>query len=602
MVKHTFYLKKTVFSSFICFCIVFFLTTSGNADNNIQSPPHTVTVQGIHLSDITEKFYEHSLLNKIQEGAKRGPRTIQKMICQDQELLAKLLQSYGYYDATIHSDQESDNVKFNVDKGIRYRFRQIIIHNMNGNVLDVPDCNLTKLFTPLKRTYVNAERLETFLNKLVESLSHCGYPFAKVVRYRGSITEDKKLDVILTVDTGPQLVFGLIHVGGSTVISKQYIKNRAPFQKGELFDQRKIDRYIETLQKKNIFQKVLVSYTKENIDGNALNIQTDVSDRPFKTIEGSLKYSLTGGIGAKAAWNHRNITGQADTLGTSLTISERLSAIDLNYELPDFWEINQFLIASIEGSSENTRAYKSNSIGGSITLRQLFNLDNHYFWGLSTEYSQVREGRKKVKSETVGVPVGIHFQDIDNLLDPTRGYKLTTIFTPDFGKIGSENFMAKVILQGSAYHSLKQNTIVALWARLGSILGISRDNTPANKRFYAGGGGSIRGYGYQLAGPVDAYGTPTGGKSLLEGGVELRQKFTENWGGVLFFDGGYVDNNTIPTFNENFFAGTGVGIRYYTDFGPIRFDVAIPVTGRRKSLSGRVDSPFQIYVSIGQSF
>ena len=138
--------------------------------------------------------------------------------------------------------------------------------------------------------------------------------------------------------------------------------------------------------------------------------------------------------------------------------------------------------------------------------------------------------------------------------------------------------------------------VLALRASFGSIWGASTENIPATKRFFAGGGGSIRGYGFQEAGPYEN-GDPAGGRSLIETNTEFRVKFTETIGAVAFVDAGGVYDDVYPSFNEDLYIGGGLGARYYSSFGPIRFDVALPFTNKEN-----LDQNYQIYISIGQAF
>jgi translocation and assembly module TamA len=132
---------------------------------------------------------------------------------------------------------------------------------------------------------------------------------------------------------------------------------------------------------------------------------------------------------------------------------------------------------------------------------------------------------------------------------------------------------------------------------VGSALGVSREEIPADERFYAGGGGSVRGIPYQLAGPLDEDDDPLGGRSLLEVGAEIRYNFTESLGAVLFLDGGTVYSSAYPDFSEELLWGAGPGLRYYTPIGPLRLDVGVPLQPREG-----VDDLFQLYISIGQAF
>jgi translocation and assembly module TamA len=125
--------------------------------------------------------------------------------------------------------------------------------------------------------------------------------------------------------------------------------------------------------------------------------------------------------------------------------------------------------------------------------------------------------------------------------------------------------------------------------------GIALDDLPKDKRYYAGGGGSVRGYGYQKAGDFDQFGDPRGGLSSVEFGMEMRVKVTDTIGIVPFVDAGRAYPDSFPTFND-LLPGAGIGARYYTPFGPVRLDIAVPLKKRSQ------DDAFQLYVSLGQAF
>ncbi len=149
-------------------------------------------------------------------------------------------------------------------------------------------------------------------------------------------------------------------------------------------------------------------------------------------------------------------------------------------------------------------------------------------------------------------------------------------------------------LDGSAYLSLGESAILAGRVRLGTLQGAERLDVAPSRRFYAGGGGSVRGFGYQELGPKDPNGDPIGGRSLNEAAIEVRYRFGD-YGVVAFADAGQVYESTLPEFSDLRF-GAGIGGRFYTNFGPLRVDVATPINRREG------EGWISVYVSIGQAF
>jgi translocation and assembly module TamA len=142
-----------------------------------------------------------------------------------------------------------------------------------------------------------------------------------------------------------------------------------------------------------------------------------------------------------------------------------------------------------------------------------------------------------------------------------------------------------------------QTTVFAARLKVGSIIGSATERIPADRRFYAGGGGSIRGFGYQLVSPLDANGAPTGGRSLIETSIEARLRVTRTIGVVPFIDAGSVSSSSLPGQGVSMRVAGGVGLRYYTGVGPLRADFAVPINKR-----AGVDKGFQFYLSFGQAF
>ena len=152
----------------------------------------------------------------------------------------------------------------------------------------------------------------------------------------------------------------------------------------------------------------------------------------------------------------------------------------------------------------------------------------------------------------------------------------------------------RTLLQATGYIPVTGSLVLAGRAQVASIIGTAVDELAPSRRLYSGGGGSVRGYGYQQLGPKDANNDPVGGRDQVEFAAEARYRFG-NFGIVPFVDAGRVGESSQPALSGLRY-GAGIGARYYTNFGPLRIDVATPI-GRRPG-----ESVIALYIGIGQAF
>jgi translocation and assembly module TamA len=206
---------------------------------------------------------------------------------------------------------------------------------------------------------------------------------------------------------------------------------------------------------------------------------------------------------------------------------------------------------------------------------------------------------EETKTFLIGaLPLSVAYDRSNDLLNPTRGFRAGIRLSPEVSAHGGSFAYARTQFDGTAYYPVGGNTVLAGRIRLGTIVGADAPEIAPSRRFYAGGGSSVRGYGYQQVGPKDFKGDPIGGKTLTEFALEARIRlnaFGGNFGVVPFFDGGHLTNEVTPNLNGWQF-GAGIGVRYYSSFGPIRVDIGTPLNPREG------DGPIAVAVSLGQAF
>ena len=437
-----------------------------------------------------------------------------------------------------------------------------------------------------------------------------GYALAVVKREVVVDHATREAEVTYTVDTGPIARMGPVRFSGTEKVDTTYLQRRVPFKQGELYDPTKVDTLRGKLTSLGVFNAVRIRPAKALDANGELPIDVELTDRPPRSIGFGIAYETQLGFALSGFWVHRNLFGEAESLrltaeinhiGQGLAIADTGFAFRADFRKPDWWLPGQDGRATAEVLREVLPAYYRNAIGFGVGLDRIISPAWQVRVGLTTEIEQERRISTSIWQDyrLLGVPMAVLLNKANSDVDPTRGYRLELDLTPyvDFGP--NNDFFSVIRLTGRSYFDLGApgRSVLALRASFGTEPTANVAGIPFDKLFYAGGGGSVRGFVYQSAGPRDAFNNPLGGASVVEASVEFRQRFGKSFGAVAFVDAGSAYPDVMPDFS--LFAprvGAGIGARYYTDFGPVRLDVGFPLNARDG------DPPFGIYVSLGQAF
>ncbi len=428
--------------------------------------------------------------------------------------------------------------------------------------------------------------------------------FAKARVSEQSITANHakaELNVILKIDPGPATTFGQVTIDKESRVRPDRIRRIAGIPRGKPFDPVELERAATRLRRTGAFNSVNIEEAEELGPGDTLDIDLQLVDAKPRRFGFGAEIESVEGVTLSGYWMHRNLFGGAerfrieaevaglggdtDGIDTSLSISlTRPSTFDSDTDLYALFEIEQL--------DEDLFNSDQISVGAGISHYYSEELEGRI--GLGYRYSDVSDDFGNRTFTHLTVPLSATWDKRDNELDATEGFYLAIEGLPFFGLDGDESG-ARAYVDARGYRTLGDSEIV-LAGRLqfGSILGSSLAGTPPDLLFLSGGSGTVRGQSFQSLFVTTGI-VRTGGRSFMGFAGEARFPVTDKLGGVAFYDIGFIGRNSTPDDTGAWHSGAGVGVRYKTAFGPIRFDVAVPVTGRDTS-------GFEFYIGIGQAF
>jgi translocation and assembly module TamA len=563
-------------------------------------------ITGAEDSDLSSLLDKVSELKTLEDKPPVSEEALRRRADRDLERLADAAHSLGYWDADFSYDVdtsgETAKVTVTVKQGPLYHVGSVKVLGPDGQPLSIPQDGEKlplKPGDPARTAPVVATE-----TALVAAFGDSGHPFAKVENRKVEIDRDAKtMDVAYTLDPGPVMRFGPVAISGLERLNPAYVEGRVRWQGGGIYNASKVEETRRALIETGLFSTVQITPTPDPQHPGEARMTIDATERLHRSIGAGIAYNTSQGIGARAFWENRNLFGNAENLRLSAEVGQQLDAFRATFRRPDFLAIDQDFLATAEAVNDTPVAY--NSRRATVTAGIERRVDRWLTGGLSflvgkanvTQLANVA-GRGTQRYELAGLPAYIKLDETDDLLNPTTGYRAQLGVTPAHTFSGSHLTFVTNLLSGSTYWpmGLEQRAILAGKLAFGTLDGAPLSQLPADQRIYAGGGGSIRPYGWQLAGPLAPNNDPIGGRSSLVLNLEARIKITETIGIVPFFDAGSYYESPVPQLGRTLLYGIGVGARYYTAFGPLRLDLATPLHKRS------ADSPIQVYISLGQAF
>jgi translocation and assembly module TamA len=585
--------------------------------------PYLVEIAKTGDAELDTAISDASLLNSLREKTPVGPFALVGRARDDKERFLTVLRGLGFYKGSVdvkigHRPLEDPDlpdylatlpaappvpVDVSIQRGPLFHLGTVAIEGT------VPKEARAKLDLSSGAPAVAAKVLAA-RERLLAALQDEGYALAKVSEPIAILEERANaLDVTFKVDTGPRVDIGPISFRGLKRVNASFLRKHLLLHSGERYDPKAIEKARQDLASLGVFSSVIAVPGKKLDAQGRLPLELVFVERKRHRVSFNAAYTTDLGASFSTTWENRNLLGNAEKLRLSAGFSAGGTAQtnpgywgSAQFIKPDFLRRDQTLQMDISPLKESISAYDRTAVTAGLSINR--KLSNHWTGsiGFAAERESVTQQGSTERYNLVGLPVFAKYDSTKNLFNPTGGVRASLSATP-METLGAQS-VSFLVLQASASTYLDASglfgaspgrTVIALRGLVGDIEGANQLQIPADKRFYAGGTATVRGYKYQSVGPAFPDNTPEGGTAVVAGTLELRQRIAGNYGAVAFVDAGQVAANDW-SFSHPWGIGVGIGGRYYTSIGPIRLDVAFPVNKLPDSGS------FQIYLGIGQAF
>ncbi|MEP2532387.1 BamA/TamA family outer membrane protein [Shimia sp.] len=560
--------------------------------------------------DLRDKISAASLVYAADAEETTDAQDIVAAAQSDYKRLVGLLYENGYFGPVVSikvNGQEAalispfsnistvSQVRLSIHPGQRFKFGRAQI------TPQAPDTELPKEFAPQEPASLSV--IQNAAHAGVDGWRNDGHAKANVSGQ--SITADHRkheVDVDLTLNPGPKVTFGDLNYAGVSAVREKRVREIADLPTGETFDPEEAKRVATRLRRTDVFKSVDLREAEEIGPDETLDMDLALVDDLPRRFGFGAELESRDGVSLSGYWLHRNLLGGAESLRFDASIDNigaqsggtdwRLATL---YTRPATLRSDTDLTIGLEIKQEDEDLYFLRQFGARVGFVRYHSERFETRFGFGALVSEVDDNFGHRHFSVYGLPVGLTWDQRDNIANPTRGYYIDADVFPYAGFSDADpGILIKADLRGYQGFGADNGFIAAGRLQLGSVIGPSLAGTPPDFLFYTGGGGTVRGQPYQ-SNFVTVNGIDSGGLSFIGLSGEMRVKVTSHITTVAFYDAGFVGETSNIAGPGNWQAGAGMGLRYNTGVGPLRVDLAAPV-------SGGTGDGLQLYIGIGHTF
>ncbi|QEQ97745.1 autotransporter assembly complex protein TamA [Neptunomonas concharum] len=489
--------------------------------------------------------------------------------------IKKALQPFGYYQPKIESQLQTGDdqwvAKFIIDPGpllhISKLDLQLLGDALNDQVFsDLLADSPVQVGSPLIHNHY-----ETLKKRIRSLAAERGYYRAEFIEHRVEVDLIAyQASIVLHYDSGPRYSIGEIRFSKSP-LSEGFLRRYVPFESGEPINSAQLLSLQGVLVDSDYFQRVEVRPLWEQASGAQVPLEVTLDAHERTKYRGGFGYGTDTGARMTLGMTRRWVNKRGHQFNTLLRASQIRNSLAAEYVIPGFRPQQDRYTVNVNLNDEHSDSVDTRSqYLGASWQKQWGGWQQVASLGFQQETFAV--GPNTTQSTFLIPRISLSTVSVKDRLNVDNGYRLTLQASGGSAQLLSDTDFLQLRLGAKAVHSVNTKLRLLGRADLGVTFVDTFDKLPVSQRFYAGGDNSVRGYAYQSLGPKDNQGDDLGGQNLLVGSVEMDYRLTDKWGVAAFMDVG----NAFKGAEADLHIGVGIGLRWFSPVGPVRFDLATP--------------------------
>ena len=490
---------------------------------------------------------------------------------------------------TLSKNKKSIKITIRIEEGDQYSLGSL---DIAGDILTTKEGLLKGLKGKVGKVYRSSVTQKDLL-WLTDQYADEGYAYVDVSPLTKLDQEEKLVHLTYKIEKGVKANINRIEIAGNTKTRDKVIRRELKIAEGDLYNATRLRRSRERVKRTGYFKEVDFAASptekKELID---LGIRVDEAE--MGRLEFGAGYGNVTGVVGSVGISHGNLFGFGYKAYLNAEVGENVMNFKVGFTDPRFLDTPISIGFDAYNETFEYNTYDADVTGGAIRIGReitdVIRVDLSYLFEKVKIYNIDDQASTSIKSQrgtttTSKAALTLTRNTIDNLYNPTRGSEIWV--SGAIAGLGGDNYFYSVKGGASWFHPIIGDLVLHLNGQIGIIRGYNDTDVPLQEKFYVGGINTMRGFEYGVAGPIEIneYGDiePIGALNMVSFQTELLYPLSKTLGlrAAAFYDvgkgWGTDDDQLHPSLDENFWPlrhAVGVGIRWYSPFGPIRIDWA----------------------------